>query len=187
MASKMSNQEILRSIAAVYGGGLNSVHQATSDALEGLMREIGCARISLWRFERHGGSRGLRCFVAKLSGQLVVPDSTLLLEEQYRDYYKALVCGAVFVSHDALTDQRLLAMRGVYIEANNISALLDIPVTINGRAYGIVCCEQIDRPYRWSPAQVLAARESVTRAGLLLAREPSIRLNEIESMLIEPF
>ena len=187
MASKISNQAILRSIAAVYGGGQNSVDQAMSDALEGLMREIGCARISLWRFERHTGSRGLRCFVAKLSGQPPVSDTTLLLEEQYRDYYKALVCGAVFVSNDALIDQRLLAMRGVYLEANKISALLDIPVTINGRAYGIVCCEQVGEPYRWLPAQVLAARESVTRAGLLLAREPSIRLGEIESMPIEPF
>ena len=187
MASKISNQAILRSIAAVYGGGLKSVDQATSDALEGLMREIGCARISLWRFERDAGSRGLRCFVAKLSGQAPVEDSTLLREEQYREYYKALVSGAVFVSNDAVMDQRLLAMRGVYLKVNNISALLDIPVTINGRAYGIVCCEQLGAPYRWSPSQVLAARESVTRAGLLLAREPSIRLGQIESMAIEPF
>jgi GAF domain-containing protein len=187
MASKMSNQAILRSIAAVYGGGLTSVDRATSDALEGLMREIRCARISLWRFERHDGARGLRCFVAKRAGQAQVEDATLLREEHYREYYKALVSGAVFVSNDAMSDRRLLAMRGVYLKANNISALLDIPVTINGRAYGIVCCEQVDAPYQWSPAQVLAARESVTRAGLLLAREPSIRLDDIESMPIEPF
>jgi len=90
------------------------------------------------------------------------------------------------VSNDAMSDPRLLAMRGVYLKGNNISALLDIPVTINGRAYGIVCCEQVGAPYRWLPAQVLAARQSVTRAGPLLAREPSIRLDEIESMAIEP-
>jgi GAF domain-containing protein len=187
MASKMSNQAILRSIAAVYGGGLKSVDQATAEALEGLMREIGCARISLWRFERQTGSRGLRCFVSKLRGQSTVEDSTLLREDQYREYYKALVCGAVFVSNDAMSDARLLAMRGVYLKLHNISALLDVPVTINGRAYGIVCCEQVGAPYRWLPAQILAARESVTRAGLLLAREPSIRLGDIESMPIEPF
>lgn len=110
MASKISNQAILRSIAAVYGGGLKSVDQATADALEGLMREIGCSRISLWRFERHAGSRGLRCFVAKCAGQALVEDATLLHEEQYREYYKALVSGAVFVSNDAVTDPRLLAM-----------------------------------------------------------------------------
>ncbi len=187
MSRKTSNKTILQSIASAYGAGQKTVSQAIADALEASMQSIGCARVSLWRFERHGGSRGLRCFVAKLSGQPPTEDSTLLAEDQYRSYYAALVQRSAFVSDDAMHDPRLLAMRGGYLQQHGISALLDIPVTINGRAYGIVCCEQLDTPYRWLPQQIRTARESVTRAGLLLAQEPTIRLDTLESMPIEPF
>ena len=187
MFKKASNKAILQSIASAYGAGQKTVEQAIDDALEASMHHIGCARISLWRFENDGGARGLRCFVAKLVGQPTTDDSTLLAEDQYRAYYAALVQRSAFVSDDAMRDPQLLAMRGGYLLQNGITALLDIPVTINGRAYGIVCCEQIGTAYHWSPQQIRTARETVTRAGLLLAQESTIRLGTLESMPIEPF
>ena len=187
MFKKTSNKAILQSITSAYGAGQKTVEQAIDDALQASMQHIGCDHISLWRFEQDGSAHGLRCFVAKLSGQPLTQDSTLLCEDQYRNYYAALVQRSAFVSDDAMRDPRLLAMRGGYLLQHGITALLDVPVTINGRAYGIVCCEQLGTPHRWSPQQIRTARETVTRAGLLLAQEPTIRFDTLESMPIEPF
>ena len=187
MANRLSGADILRAIASAYSGGLKTPTEAISDALQALIEEVGCSRVSLWRFESQAGGRALRCFVWKLAGLGSVPDATLLEENQYREYFSELVRSGVFVSNDAMADSRLRAMRGPYLQVHSISALLDIPITINGRSYGIVCCEQIRAQQLWTAKQVSAARATVTRAGLLVARELETRLSEIESVPLAPF
>lgn len=185
--TKAFNRTTLQSIASAFGAGQTSAAQTIAEAIEALMQAVECARVSLWRFERIGHARGLRCFGAKRAGEPLAEDGMLLVEDEYREYYAALVERSTFVSNDAMRDTRLIAMRGSYLQKHDISALLDVAVTINGRAYGIVCCEQMGTPHAWSPRQVRVAREAVTYAGMLFARESSIRLDLHESLPIEPF
>lgn len=186
MTRQSTHLQRLQAIASAYDNQLKTAHEALSDALEILLDELPCDRISLWRFEPCDGSRALRCLVAKRPGRMLTDEGALLLESQYREYFAALVTTGYFVSHDARADPKLLAMRRSYLEANNIGALLDVPLAINGRAFGLVCCEMLGGPHTWSAGQRKTARETVARAGLLLAANPSSGLDLLESVSFVP-
>lgn len=187
MATQTSDLAPLQAIASAYSAGQLSLWEATGQALQALIDRIHCSRVSLWGFDLEGGTRTLRCIAVKNDAEDLATDTTLLRENEYRDYFAALVRTGVFVAPDARTDPMLKAMRGAFLDSHQIGALLDVAITINGRAYGIVCCEQIPGPRLWSPDDIAAARAAVSRAALLIASEPGIDFDAMPSVPIEPF
>lgn len=177
---------ILQALASAHGAGQKTMWDAGGEALQALIDRLHCSRISLWRFEIDGGARALRCFAAKRAGEALVADDTLLSEDHYREYFSDLIRTGMFVSSDALAEPSLAAMRAVFVKKFRIGASLDVAVTINGRAYGVVCCEQIPGPREWRPGDIAAARAAVARAALLIAADPSVDLETIRSVAIEP-
>ena len=185
--SPSKSHDTLRAVAVAYATGAQSFQASIRAALDALMDEVQCERVSLWKFQVVQGTRVLRCLLHQHVGSAPVENSELLDEAQYRDYFTALVKEGIYVSNDAASDDRLRKMRADYLDRHRITALLDIPLAINGRAYGIVCCEQLNGPHPWSPAERSAARQTVARAGLLLASEPTIRLELLDSIAIRAF
>ena len=186
MATQPSDFAPLQAIASAFSAGHISLWQAAGEVLQALMDKLQCSRVSLWGFELEGGQRLLRCVAFKLAHEDLKCDATLLHEGQYRDYFAALIRTGVFVSDDMRNEPALMAMRMAFLDANHIGALLDVAVTINGRAYGIVCCEQIPGPRRWLPEDIAAVRAAVSRAALLVACEPSVAFETIASVPIKP-
>ena len=186
MATQPSDLAPLQAIASAFSAGQISLWEATGEVLQALMDRLQCSRVSLWGFELEGGQRVLRCVAFKLAHQGLTCDATLLREDQYRDYFSALIRTGVFVADDMRNEPALAAMRTPFLDAHHIGALLDVAVTINGRAYGIVCCEQIPGPRHWLPDDIAAARAAVSRAALLIASEPSVAFEAIASVALEP-
>ena len=186
MATQPGDLAPLQAIASAFSAGQISLWEAAGEVLQALMDRLQCSRVSLWGFELEGGQRALRCVVFKRAHEDLKCDATLLREDQYRDYFAALIRTGVFVTDDMRREPALAAMRTPFLDANHIGALLDVAVTINGRAYGIVCCEQIPGPRHWLAEDIAAARSAVARAALLIASEPSVDFHEIASMPIKP-
>ncbi len=176
----------LEAIADAHASGLASGRHAVADALDVLIDAARCSRASIWLFEPTRTGRNLRCIVVKSAGQPLRDDSTLLAESQYADYFAALVERGMFASTDAMRDPVLLGMRGNYLQANGIGALLDMALSINGRAYGIVCCEQIPGPRPWTRGEIGAARAAITRVGFVIATRFGDALNSLDSVPIAP-
>lgn len=186
MATQPGDLAPLQAIASAFSAGQIGLWEATGELLQALMDRLQCSRVSLWGFELEGGHRALRCFVFKRAHEDLTCDATLLREDQYRDYFAALIRTGVFVTNDMRKEPALAAMRAPFLDANHIGALLDVAVTINGRAYGIVCCEQIPGSRHWLPEDIAAARAAVSRAALLIASDPSVAFEEIASVAIKP-
>lgn len=186
MATQPGDLAPLQAIASAFSAGQISLWEAAGEVLQTLMDRLQCSRVSLWGFELEGGQRALRCVLFKRAHEDLKCDATLLREDQYRDYFAALIRTGVFVTDDMRREPALAAMRTPFLDANHIGALLDVAVTINGRAYGIVCCEQIPGPRHWLPEDIAAARAAVSRAALLIASEPSVAFDEIASVAIRP-
>ena len=68
-----------------------------------------------------------------------------------------------------MNDPALQAMREPYLVPNNVRSLLDAAFMLNGRAYGMVCCEETVAPRDWRAGDVLALRAIVTRLALLMS------------------
>lgn len=158
-------QEIL---SQFYAGRIDR-NEARTSVIDVVLARIGCARVSMWKFDGAEGDLNLLCFAAKTAGGELDVTERRLAQSEYRDYFNALIERGTFVSVDAMSDPALQAMRESYLLPSNVKSLLDAAFMLNGRAYGMVCCEETAAPRAWRAGDVFALRAIVTRLALLMS------------------
>lgn len=161
-------QEIL---SQFYAGRIDR-NAARSGVIDVVQNRLACARVSMWKFDGNEGDLNLLCFAAKTTGGELDVTERRLAQNEYRDYFNALIERGTFVSADAMNDPALQAMRESYLLAHNVTSLLDAAFMLNGRAYGMVCCEETKTTRAWSAGDVFALRAIVTRLALLMSGAP---------------
>ena len=137
-----------------------------------VLARIGCDRVSMWKFEGGPGRLNLLCFAAKTAGGPLDTTERRLAQAEYRIYFNALIERGTYVSSDAMNDDALAAMRAAYLVPNHVRSLLDAAFMLNGRAYGMVCCEQTASARDWRAGDVMALRAICTRLALLMSGAP---------------
>jgi len=137
-----------------------------------VLARIRCQRVSMWKFEGVPGRLNLLCFASKTADGALDTTERRLAQHEYRDYFNALIERGTFVSGDVLRDPALAAMRESYLVPNHVRSLLDAAFLLNGRAYGMVCCEETTAPREWRAGEVMALRAIVTRLALLMSGAP---------------
>jgi GAF domain-containing protein len=133
-----------------------------------VLRRLKCSRVSLWRFDGVPGSLCLLCFASKVAGQDLVTIESRLLEQEYGAYFDRMVCSGTYVSVDAMSDPHLQPMRDNYLVPNHVRSMLDAAFMVNGRAYGMVCCEQTDAIRDWHSEEVAQLRAIVAKLAMLM-------------------
>ena len=159
----------LEDIGRAFYAGKISRDEARSAVIDVIFDRLRCSRVSLWRFDGEAGDRSLLCFAAKAAGAGLDVTERRLREPEYRDYFDALVNNGMFVSVDAVADPLLQPMSERYLVVNGVRSLLDAAFLVNGRAYGMVCCEQTDTLRRWRADEIAALRAMVSKLALLMA------------------
>ena len=186
MAHPSAELSQLQDIAAAFYGGKTSRDEARSAVIDVIFGRLRCSRVSLWRFDGGGDALSLLCFASKVAGGVLDTEPSRLQEAEYRDYFDALVVTGMYVSVDAMTDPALQPMREHYLAARNVRSLLDAAFMVNGRAYGMVCCEQTDTIRRWRPDEIIALRAMVSKLALLMAGTADMALWSSPSLPMAP-
>ena len=143
-----------------------------SAVMEVVLARIGCQRVSMWKFEGTPGRLSLLCFAAKTASGKVDFSETRLAQSEYRDYFNALIERGIYVSGDALDTPALQPMRESYLVPHDVRSKLDAAFMLNGRAYGIMSCEETTARRDWRVAEVSALRAIVTRLALIMSGAP---------------
>ncbi|MGZ5131523.1 MAG: GAF domain-containing protein [Caldimonas sp.] len=151
-----------------YAGRIDR-NQARSSVIDVVLERIGCSRVSLWKFDGDEADLSLLCFASKVAGGELDVTERRLKQREYCDYFNALIERGTYVSADAMNAPALQAMREAYLVPNNVLALLDAAFTLNGRAYGMICCEETQATRAWRAGEVFALRAIVTRLALLMS------------------
>jgi GAF domain-containing protein len=160
--------------------------EARAAVLDVVLTQLGCSRVSLWRFDDIEGDISLMCFASKRPGSALDLTQSRLMQAEYEDYFDELVKTSLYVSDNAQTDSRLQAMRIHYLMPNNVQALLDCAFSFNGRAYGMVCCEQADAPRHWHVDEVGMLRAIVAKLSMLMVSAADPVLWSTPSLSMEP-
>ena len=163
--------QIQELLGAFFAGRIDR-NAVRSSVMDVILARMGCQRVSMWKFEGGAGRLNLLCFASKTAGGEIDTRERRLAQSEYRDYFNALIERGTYVASDALNDPALAAMREPYLVPNNVRSLLDAAFMLNGRAYGMVCCEQTDAPRDWRAGEVMALRAIVTRLALLMSAQP---------------
>jgi GAF domain-containing protein len=169
MTSKLAGLAGLEQISAAFYAGTCSRDDARAAVIDVITRRLGCSRVSLWRFDGRPGALQLFCIASKVAGGELVTTERCLPETEYRAYFDELVRTGMYVSNDAMGDEKLQPMREKYLLANGVLSMLDAAFTVNGRAYGMVCCEQTDRLREWRSVEITELRTLVAKLSLLMA------------------
>lgn len=119
-------------------------------------RTLEVERVSLWLALPDGrGIAGHRLYTR--DGGFASFD-TELLAEQYPHYFEALRSTLALAADDAQRDPRTAPFAEDYLQPNRITAMLDVPVKVFGRPFGIICHEQVGEQRAWDESeQVFAA------------------------------
>jgi GAF domain-containing protein len=176
----------LQDIAGAFYASKMTRDEARSAVIDVILTRLQCSRISLWRFD--GDARDLRLlrFAAKVAGQPLDTTPGELRESEYGDYFDELVGNGVYVSVDVKSDPVMRPMREAHLDALDVRSLLDAAFMLNGRAYGMVCCEQIGTIRRWRTDEVIALRTMVAKLALLMATGADQALWSAPSLPMEP-
>jgi len=172
----MSSQELdsarlQETLGEFYAGRIDRL-AVRSAVMDIVLERIGCQRVSMWKFEGEPGNLSLLCFASKTAaGELDFSESRLA-QRQYRDYFNALIERGTYVSSDTFTAPALAPMRESYLVPNNVLSMLDAAFLLNGRAYGMVCCEETKTRRDWRVGDVSALRAIVTRLALIMSGAP---------------
>jgi hypothetical protein len=161
-------------------------NEARSAVIDVYLEATQCSRVSLWRFDEIQGVMSLLCFASKTAVGSLDTTQSRLFQSEYEAYFDQLVKAGYYLSVDAMNDEYLQPMRDHYLVPNHVYSLLDCAFTINGRAYGMVCCEQTDATRQWDTDDVLALRAIVSKLALLMAGSDDARLWSSPSLSMEP-
>ena len=168
---ELDGARIQETLGEFYAGRIDR-RAVRSGVMDVILARIGCQRVSMWKFEGAPGRLSLLCFAAKTAGGELDAGETRLAQGEYRDYFNALIERGIFVSSDALAAPALQPMRESYLLPNNVLSMLDAAFMLNGRAYGIMSCEETTSRRDWRVAEVSALRAIVTRLALIMSGAP---------------
>src|SRR5450755_4698758 len=142
MTPQVHDSKRLQEILSVFYAGGTSRDGARSAVIDVVLDRLQCARVSMWKFDGEGDDLSLLCFASKNAGGALDTSERRMLRIEYRDYFNALIERGTYLSVDVMNDPALQPMRDSYLVPNSVLSMLDAAFLLNGRAYGMICCEE---------------------------------------------
>ncbi len=176
MTPQVRDSERLQEILSVFYAGRTSRDETRSAVIDVVLGRLQCARVSLWKFNGDGDDLTLLCFASKSAGGALDTSDRRLHRVEYRDYFNALIERGTYLSVDAMNDPALQPMRDNYLVPNNVLSMLDAAFLLNGRAYGVICCDETATSRHWRASDVAALRAIVTKLALMMSGAPESAL-----------
>ena len=159
----------LQNVSSQLTAGDITRNQAYEAVIDLIMLRLACPRVSLWRFDGEPGSLAMLCFAAKTTGGELDVEEKRLQVPEFRDYFDALINQGTYASNDTFNDPNLQGIRGNYLERHGVMAMLDAAFLVNGRVFGVACCEQIGSTRVWRADELTDLRAIVAKVTMLMA------------------
>lgn len=154
--------------------------QAYRFAMLALLREhLACTRVSLWRFEGHGEQLRLVCRGSVAEPGQADLQGEVLSQAEFRTYFAELAREGVYACEDTFQSPVLAALRDSYLRPQDVRSLMDVSFTVNGRLYGVLCCEQVGLTRQWTRAEIATLLRFGRLVSLHVARAVPDELSQV--------
>ena len=139
-----------------------------------LLRELAVHRLGLWQL--NAGKQRLLCQALLLADRNGSDANIALATEQSPSYLETLRQGDAICIDDTQHDARCQPLLAGYLQPFGITALLDVPVLVDGALWGCLRAEQLGQPRSWQEQDV----QWLGYAALLL--EPVLQLEQLQQL-----
>jgi GAF domain-containing protein len=153
VTSKHLDHEIEYIAAQALVGAMDR-ESAQRAGLVAIQKHFQCSRVSMWGFYGEPGVGVMRCTGGYTESGEYLAAGAELRQDQYREYFQEIFSNGAYVCHNTELDTRLDGMRDSYLRPLKVMALLDAVFAYNGRAQGLLCCEQVDVPRHWTNTEL---------------------------------
>ncbi|HEY5921139.1 MAG TPA: GAF domain-containing sensor histidine kinase [Kofleriaceae bacterium] len=111
-------------------------------------RELDLERVNCWTLE----GRTIRCVAGYLRSSDTFEAGTVIEATNCPSYFRALADDPVILADDARTDARTREFTDSYLIPLGITSMMDVPIWVRGRLWGVVCHEHVGPARRWTVA-----------------------------------
>ncbi len=125
----------------------------------------------------------LRCIVSSLETLEPVPESAVLDVRTCPEYMEALEAGRHVDAADAQHDPRTIHLLESYLIPNDVGALLDAPIRLNGKLVGVLCNEHHGETRDWHADELRFAADLADQAAQSIAFREHFRTENERRML----
>lgn len=112
-------------------------------------RELNLERVNCWTVEE----RRIRCVAGYLRASETFEAGTVIEATSAPSYFRALADDPVILADDARTDARTSEFTDGYLIPLGITSMMDVPIWVRGRLWGVVCHEHVGPARRWTDAE----------------------------------
>jgi signal transduction histidine kinase len=112
-------------------------------------RELDLERVNCWTLD----DRSIRCVAGYLRASDTFEAGTVIEATSCPSYFRALADDPVILADDARTDPRTCEFTDSYLVPLGITSMMDVPVWVRGRLWGVVCHEHVGPARRWTDAE----------------------------------
>jgi PAS domain S-box-containing protein len=109
---------------------------------------LGVARASVWIFDE-SHSR-IVCEQLWSEGRSYGRTGAELLRSEHRAYFEALEALVPVRADDAVTHPATRSFAEGYLRPLGIASMIDMPLRIGATVAGVLCCEHVGKPRRWT-------------------------------------
>lgn len=163
----------VRQLGAGLVGGDIPIRAFRASLCEALQRGFASSQTSLWRFIGEPGNLVLRCVAMYSPARGIESSHAELREHEYSVYFGELLKRGFYASADVMTDPNLQGMVEPYFfKSTGVRSLLDVAFQANGKAFGVLCIEQVGEQREWASAEHALARQVAALISLSIARLP---------------
>ncbi|MFC0399832.1 PAS domain S-box protein [Paraburkholderia rhizosphaerae] len=111
-------------------------------------RLMSVARVSLWRYDP--AHQAIHCIDLYECDAKRHSEGAQLRADSFPAYFAALATSEAIVANDAHHDPRTCEFGDSYLTPLGVTAMLDIPIRVQGNLDGVLCLEQVGPPLAWT-------------------------------------
>jgi signal transduction histidine kinase len=112
--------------------------------------ELGVERVNCWVLE---SDRAIRCVAGYVRGLDAFESGAVIEAVRCPGYFRALADNPVILADNARVDVRTREFTESYLVPLGITSMMDVPIWVRGRLWGVICHEHVGPPRRWSDVE----------------------------------
>lgn len=109
---------------------------------------LNVERVSIWLFD--DDCKQLNCMCLYSTFKNAYSTTSTLQADDYPNYFNALATHRVIAVEDAMQHPFTVEFTRDYLLQNNIGAMLDSTIRLNGKSIGVVCHEHVGGTRKWA-------------------------------------
>ncbi|MEW6678331.1 MAG: ATP-binding protein [Pseudomonadota bacterium] len=162
----LKNQEALSSLVQSKVFTNSGLQEVFSFVTENVAAQLKIARASIWQTLQDG--EAIRCVDLYETGSGAHSAGEELLRPDFPAYFEALENNDLINAEDAHTHPATSQFSTPYLKSLGIASMLDVPITVRGENWGVVCCEQVGARRHWAPEQIAYVTAVVALVALAI-------------------